>query len=426
MHNHWEIVMPAGNSAQSVSSVRFLSLGAWCLFAVSVALTASPSPAQPVPKRKAAAPADGKTYASSHDAVEAAIAFFTLEAYAQGQDAVEQALKLAPHDEARVKVYSAAPVLQTRLLNAIDSPAIPGLGAWQVAALAVRIAQGVEPRLGAAAIEIAGTAKDGGKVDAPFFDGELPGCRRLAVWVSVAAASNAKEFGFQIRDAKGEWLLQTVPVDWTGWKRVELNPTAGGMKPAYAQKDHDGKVDLPITAVHLIWFAKAAGPTALVLDGLTAATEVQAGADGLVLTPLAASVLEPGQPLRARFIAENRGATEKTVAIRWNLQANPTFVDPVIPDPIQGFDQALGCRSTWSVDGTDRGDAKLCDGDEFTHSETPWGKGYTEAVATIDLGQARDVSAVRWQAGDANWIFKADLSTSRTRPPGSRSPAPKA
>ena len=310
------------------------------------------------------------------------------------------------------EAYPAAPALQTRLLNAIDSPAVPGLGGWQVEALAVRVAKGVEPRLGAAAIEIAGTAKAGGKVDAPFFDGELPGCRRLAVWVSVAAASNAKEFGFQIRDAKGEWLLQTVPIDWTGWKRVELDPTAGGMKPAYAQKDHDGKVDLPITAVHLIWFAKAAGATSLVVDGLTAGTEVQAGADGLVLTPLAASVLEPGQPLRARFIAENRGATEKTVAIRWNLQANPTFVDPVIPDPIQGFDHALGCRSTWSVDGTDRGDAKLCDGDEFTHSETPWGKGYTEAVATIDLGQARDVSAVRWQAGDANWIFKADLSTS--------------
>ena len=61
--------------------------------------------AQKAPKRKAAAPADGKTYASSHDAVEAAIAFFTLKDYAQGQDAVEQALKLAPHDEARVKVY---------------------------------------------------------------------------------------------------------------------------------------------------------------------------------------------------------------------------------------------------------------------------------------------------------------------------------
>ena len=86
------------------------------------------------------------------------------------------------------EAYPAAPALQTRLLNAIDSPRCPGLR-WQVEALAVRIAKGLEPHLGAAAIEIAGTAKDGGKVDAPFFDGELPGCRRLAVWVSVAAAS---------------------------------------------------------------------------------------------------------------------------------------------------------------------------------------------------------------------------------------------
>jgi hypothetical protein len=84
----------------------------------------------------------------------------------------------------------------------------------------------------------------------------------------------------------------------------------------------------------------------------------------------------------------------------------------VMPDPILGFDHALGCRSTWSVDGVNRGDAKLCDGDEFTHGETPWSQGYTQAVAIIDLGLIREVRAVRWQAGDANWIFKADLSTS--------------
>jgi tetratricopeptide (TPR) repeat protein len=49
--------------------------------------------------------AGGTTYNSSNDAVQAAIAFFTVKEYAKGQDAVEQALKLAPHDEARVRIY---------------------------------------------------------------------------------------------------------------------------------------------------------------------------------------------------------------------------------------------------------------------------------------------------------------------------------
>jgi hypothetical protein len=91
--------------------------------------------------------------------------------------------------------------------------------------------------------------------------------RRHQSLVKTRRGSNAKQFGFQIRGDKGERLLQTAPIDGTGCKRVEFDPTAGGMKPACAQQDRDGMADLPIKAVHLICIAKAAGATSLVLDG---------------------------------------------------------------------------------------------------------------------------------------------------------------
>jgi tetratricopeptide (TPR) repeat protein len=96
--------MPSRNSSHSLPLTQLVTLGAWCLLVLTVALSPSTSYAQN-PRKKTVAPADGTSYASSNDAVEAALAFYTLKEFAKGQDAVAQALKLAPHDEARVKIY---------------------------------------------------------------------------------------------------------------------------------------------------------------------------------------------------------------------------------------------------------------------------------------------------------------------------------
>lgn len=62
-------------------------------------MTASLSQAQ---EKKSA---EGATYSSSNEALQAAIAFFTIKEYGKGQDAVSQALALAPDDKSRVRVY---------------------------------------------------------------------------------------------------------------------------------------------------------------------------------------------------------------------------------------------------------------------------------------------------------------------------------
>lgn len=311
---------------------------------------------------------------------------------------------------ASAAVMAAETPLQQRLLNPIDAPAFASMGGWQVDGLTATVAK-TEAKIGAAAITISARAKQAGaKVDVPVFGGPLGDCRRLSLWVLEAAGHNASAVGFQVVDAKGEWLIHTVPLDWTGWKRLDADPGSADWKQAYPQKDHDGKLDLPLKGVHVVWFAAAEGPTALTIDGLTAA--MPAGADGGVgLVAPGDEVREPGQPLKASVLVENRGAAVVPATLKWSLQANPHYADPPVPDARLGADHALGAKSTLTVDGAARGDSQLCDGDDTSNFETPWGK-LKEVVATIDLGSARQVSAVRWIASDANWIFKVDVATS--------------
>lgn len=306
---------------------------------------------------------------------------------------------------------AAAPQLQSRLLNVIDTPTYAGT--WNVEHCRAELAADLPPKAGAAAVRISGTAVHaGGKVDIPLFDGELPGCRALAVWVYATPESNVADVGFQVKDAKGEALLVRIPVDWTGWKQVEVDPTVAAFTPAYAQKEQDGQVDQPLQAVHVIWFAAAPGPTSLIIDGLTARTERRAGEVGLRLRCIGADVAEPGKTLDQRLLVENFADTACTAEISYALQVNPALDDSVPPDPNLGFDHALGCKNTFTVDGKDMGEAKLCDGDENSAAEAPWGGAYEEAVATVDLGELRQVIAVQWRSGDANWLWKVDVAAS--------------
>lgn len=301
--------------------------------------------------------------------------------------------------------------LQHRMLNALESSVF--VGAWKADRCRAYPATDVEPKAGACAVLIEGKAQDSGaKIDATIFDGNLEGCRSIAVWVHAKEDSNVETAGFQIKDSNGEWLMCTIPVDWIGWKEIELDPVSAPFKQAYHQKDHDGKVDLPVTSVHMIWFAKNAGRTYLAIDALTAKSEISAGEHGVRLTAIGSNVSDAGKPLAQRFVAENFENTVQETSVSYSLQTNPDLDDSLPPDPILGFDHALGCKNTWSIDGVEKGDAKMCDGDDTTGSSTEWGKDFKEAVVTVELDKARDLIAASFQAGDANWVQKVDISVS--------------
>lgn len=131
------------------------------------------------------------------------------------------------HGETTDAAAAAAPGdgLQTVLLNACLTPTLH-LEGWKMSAFAQQSADGAG-HLGGAAVAVTSTADiAGAKVDLPLFDGELAGCHRLTLWVSAPADANVTSVGFQVLDADGEWLMQTVPLDSLGWKKIELDPAA--------------------------------------------------------------------------------------------------------------------------------------------------------------------------------------------------------
>lgn len=299
---------------------------------------------------------------------------------------------------------------QNRLLNPIESEAFAKLDGWMVDGLAARRSE-EKPRFGEAAIEISGRARQAGaKVDVPLYTQWLEDAQQLALWAHTSATSNVASIGLQVVDDQGEWLVATVDVKEPGWRQIQIDP-ARGMRQAYPQKDQNGQVDFPIRAIHLVWFAKVEGPTSATIDALSAKTKTgdQAGAS---LQLLSGHTIDAGKRLPIKFLAQNWESRPQRVSVRYSLQSNLGFQEPPVADPKLGLNHAIGAKSTVIANAEDWGDSKLTDGDEFSSFELPWGSNAKEAIVTIDLGQVRKVSAVRWLAGDANWVFKADVSTS--------------
>lgn len=300
---------------------------------------------------------------------------------------------------------------QKRLLNALET-AFP-VSAWNLDHAMSRCVTDAVAKVGATVVELSGNARiAGAKGDATLYEGTLHSDCELSIWVCLKADSNVSQVGLQVIDAKGERLMCLVPADWNGWKPLLMDPATSPFKPSYDQKNQNGKVDLPCGSVRVVWFTKEAGPTSLIIDGLSAVTGITEGQTGLQLTAIGSGLSEAGHGVSQRFVAENLDSSDRQIEIRYTVQANPFLDDSTPPDPVLGVDHAFGCSSTFTVDGQAGGDARMCDGDDNSCGEAPWGKGYKEAVATIDLKQQRNLTAVQYVAGDANWIWKADVSVS--------------
>lgn len=302
-------------------------------------------------------------------------------------------------------------VEQHRLLNAFESSG--DIGAWQLDEAAARPVVDAEAKCGTRVVEMSGVARiAGAKGDASVYDGRLAECHDLSAWVCLKPDSNVGQVGFEVCDATDEKLMWLIPGDWTGWKKVSMDPRTAPLRQAYEQKGKDGKLDLPIKWIHLVWFTASKGPSSLKVDALTAITQEQEGSGGVAVSLIGTDTADAGSSLDQRLIIANEGSGTGAVTVSYTLQENPQFNDSVPPDARLGQDHALGCSSTWSVDGTEMGDAKFCDGDDFSGVSTPYGKGFKEAVATIDLGTNRAVLAIQYVAGDANWLWYGDVSVS--------------
>jgi hypothetical protein len=304
---------------------------------------------------------------------------------------------------------------QRVLLAPLESSGDVQKGGWQLNRLAVEAVTTPAAKVGSSALELRGDAAvAGAKGDFTLWN-EVPGeCRALGLWVHLPDGANVDKVGLQLVDNEGESLLATVPANWTGWKWLEWDWQTARPAQAYEQKDKNSKLDGPIKSVHLAWFSKTPGRSALAIDGLiatTTATEkpqlsVQVGLNG-------ADYGETNTALSSLVVLTNYSAQAQPARLEWSLQRRGTLSEATPPDPIYGSDHALGAKSWTEHDGKTVETGSLTDGKDWTQAKLPWkSAAYNEATQTIDLGQVRRVTRLAFQAGDANWVRRLDIAAS--------------
>lgn len=298
---------------------------------------------------------------------------------------------------------------QQELLAILDGGSLPGFGAWQVGNTRVGRAA-VAAKVGIAATSLEGDAQQAGaKIDACLANGPFPGILGFGCWVHVAGDGNIARLGFQVSDGEGEALMRTWPAK-AGWQWIECDlADTGAFQQAYPQGDRNGVVDAGLKSIHLVAFTGGDGHCRLACDALVACREP--GEGGLRLQTSGAGWGEPSEAPAMRVLVHNSFAEARSIDIAYSLQRNPHLRSVVVPHPVDGFDHAIGATSWVEVDGKRIDDASLCDGDDQSACNLPW-KQYTSADAVVDLGQERRISRMDWISGDANWIWKVDISAS--------------
>ncbi|MDF2440710.1 MAG: type domain, partial [Abditibacteriota bacterium] len=306
--------------------------------------------------------------------------------------------------------------LQRMLLSALDTDSDIQKAGWKLGDLAIEAAPaGIKPKFGRRALTLRGRAEGAGAKGDFAVAGAIPGNgRAIGMWAHLGAASNVESVGFQLQDTESEVLMYHVPANWTGWKWVETDLNSSPLVQAYPQTGKDSKVTGSISSVHVVWFAKAAGPSAITVNALMAAAQfAQMPALSLQAQIGGADWDEPGRPLASQIVLTNFLDKETAAQLEYSIQRVPTlFLNPV-PDPIYGSDHALGAKSWTEVAGKRVEEGSLTDGKEWTNVRPSLGpdKG-TEAFQYIDLGRERRITHLTYLAGDANWAWKVDLSAS--------------
>ncbi len=312
------------------------------------------------------------------------------------------------------EVGALRPGQSLHLLSALELGSFVKPGGWHMEQFAVEKAA-VPAKLGRDALTFRGAAAGAAKGD---FDigGPLPG-ETLAVgcWFHLSEGANVREVGLQFYDNEGEALVYLVPADWTGWKWVETPLTAAALKQAYPQRDKNGAPDMPIKGVHIVWWSKGPGASAVTVDGAVARVRLPEAdrAAGVAVSLLGSTDVARGQQVGGSLLLTNPGDKPAKVKIELSLQRDGALYDRPLPDPVRGFDLARGAHS-WAIAGGEKiAENTLTDGLDYTAAETSYRTNYWESADEfVELKEPTEITSMGWLAGDANWVWKVDVSSS--------------
>lgn len=301
------------------------------------------------------------------------------------------------------------------LLNPLEPGANIHKGSWYLTEPYIKPATEVEPKMGAAALTFGGNAGGrGGKGD---FDVSkaIPGePEKVGLYVHLTEDANVNTLGIQLYDQEGEVFISHVPADWTGWKYLEFDLENNPPKQARPQPDKSGTLDFPIKGVHFSWFANAAGPTYMTVDGLTAKTRIDTLPKELLDIDIATeNEANPGEAYSASLFFTNYGDDEINLSLNYSLQRNDHFFNEDLPHPTHGSNHSPGSKAWVEYDDKKVEDDRSFDGQPWTTSSIPYQKNhYTEASQSVDLGEVKDIQHIEWRSGDANNAWFVDVYSS--------------
>ncbi len=302
------------------------------------------------------------------------------------------------------------------LVSALEAGSTVTPGGWNLQSGAWEKAPHTVPaKVGREALAFRGVARQAGKGDFTI-SGPVPGqTLALGGWFYRAEGANVREVGFQVYDQEGEALLYLVPADWAGWQWVEAPLTATAWKQAYPQANKNAAPDMPLKSVNIIWWSRESGPSEVIVDGVTARVCLpeEPRRTGVTVELTGAADAPLGESYGGSLLVTNSTDQPATVNLELSLQRDGSLYDEPLPDPVRGADLARGARSWAQADGKTIAENTLTDGLDYTAAETAYRTGYWESAAQmVEFDQPREITALGWRAGDANWIWKVDVLSS--------------
>ena len=292
-------------------------------------------------------------------------------------------------------------------------------GSWKLNSLNTEIIKG---KFANAMLTVGDSVIKNGKADITVMN-KLP--EKLTglfmwVWASEDASKRPGVFSWSVFDSKKEKLSVKMPVNWTGWKKIEIDLATAPWEQTYPQKDGNGKIDLPIKSLHLNWFASNSGLQEMAFDQLVGIVTNDAGiAEVAAVYPIdnvsIPNKLIRGEPLTTTAVVNNPTNKEISMKVDYVFFPSHNTEAPLTPDPILGFDIASECPSETIQGGKIVAKNTLTDNSRvsgaYCRPQNRDKKVY-KVEQQIDLKRVVKPITISIQNSDANWLYIMNVSAS--------------
>lgn len=304
---------------------------------------------------------------------------------------------------------------QKVLLAACESASELRADGWRVSGLSVKHGDETSPRFGRSALQLHCVSQiEGGKADFTILN-KIPGVpRRVGLWVYLPEDANVDRIGIQASDRDGEAFIFLRDADWTGWRWIEFDLDAQPLEHAYPQNQGNQAFEAPAGRLSVVWFTRHEGESTLWIDGICAATSLDAPDEyPFDLRVVGRQTLPRHGRLRVELLVTNWTDQSLVLDMAYHLQRDPTFYDRAAPHPIHGDDHALGARSRTVAYGNTVAENTLTDGLGWTAAEANARKDQRlEAFQYVELPRSHRISHLAFNSGDANWTWNVEVMAS--------------